>query len=118
MNKLCENILEYKNKNNLTIEQCSQKLGISMEDITNIDNKQEVFFDKSEESRINKLLGKSTGKKIVKCMDLIFRFVAMVMSLVTLLLCINENIEPKVLIVLLSISLVCSSMTILPKIEK
>jgi hypothetical protein len=51
-------------------------------------------------------------------MDLIFRFVAMVMALVTLLLCINENIDTKVLVVLISIGLVCNSMTILPKIDK
>jgi len=40
------------------------------------------------------------------------------MSLVTLLLSINENVDTKVLVVLLSIGLVCSTMTILPKIEK
>ena len=57
-------------------------------------------------------------KLAIKMLDLIFRFVAMVMALVTLLLCINENIDTKVLVVLLSIGLVCSSMTILPKIEK
>jgi hypothetical protein len=60
----------------------------------------------------------SKGRKIVKSMDLIFRFVAMVMALVTLLLCINENVDTKILAILLSIGLVCSSITMLPQIDK
>ena len=79
-----------------------------------------MLTDKEEEY-INKILEKAnitSGKRVVRSMDLIFRFVAMVMALVTLLLCINENVDTKALIVLLSIGLVCSSMTILPKIEK
>ena len=56
MNKLCENILEYKNKNNLTIEQCSQKLGISVEDMTNIDNKQENDTNKVENINIEEYI--------------------------------------------------------------
>lgn len=74
--------------------------------------------DNNENNEINVVEKKGKGKKLTKIMDLVFRFVAMVMALVTLLLCINENIDAKALIVLLSIGLVCSSMTILPKIEK
>ena len=78
----------------------------------------EYMKDNNENNEINVVEKKGKGKKLTKIMDLVFRFVAMVMALVTLLLCINENIDAKALIVLLSIGLVCSSMTILPKIEK
>lgn len=74
--------------------------------------------DNNENNETNIVEKKEKGKKLTKIMDLVFRFVAMVMALVTLLLCINEDIDTKALIVLLSIGLVCSSMTILPKIEK
>ena len=118
MNKLTENILEFMNKNNLTAEECASKLGLTVDQIKLVEDKQNLELSKDEESRINKLLGKSTSKKVIRIMDLIFRFVAMVMALVTLLLCINENIDTKVLVVLISIGLVCNSMTILPKIDK
>lgn len=121
MEKLYKDILEYKTKNNLTDEACAEYLGISLDELQKIINGEDVELNKKEESRIAKIIEKtklSTGKRIVKIMDLIFRFVAMVMSLVTLLLSINENVDTKVLVILLSIGLVCSTMTILPKIEK
>ena len=118
MNKMTENILEYMSKNNLTIDECAAKLGLTEEQVKLLEEKQNLNLTKDDESRINKIIGKSTGKRIIRIMDLIFRFVAMVMALVTLLLCINENIDTKVLVVLISIGLVCNSMTILPKIDK
>ena len=118
MNKMTENILEYMSKNNVTIDECAAKLGLTEEQVKLLEEKQNLNLTKDDESRINKIIGKSTGKRVIRIMDLIFRFVAMVMALVTLLLCINENIDTKVLVVLISIGLVCNSMTILPKIDK
>lgn len=121
MEKLYQDIIEYKTKNNLTDDVCADNLGISLEDLQSIIKGEDVELSKKDETRIARFIEKtklSTGKRIVKVMDLIFRFVAMVMSLVTLLLSINENVDTKVLVILLSIGLVCSTMTILPKIEK
>lgn len=121
MDKLLKSIIEYKTKLNLTTEQCAEKLQLDIEKIKKIENNEDVEITKEEETIINKELEKSkitNSRRVVRGMDLVFRFVAMVMALVTLLLCINENVDTKVLIVLLSVGLVCSSMTILPKIEK
>ena len=93
-------LIEYKNR---TIYQYAKDL--SSEEIDRIN----IAIDQKKDSK---------NKRIIKFLDLIFRFVAMVMSLVTLMLCINENIDVKALVVLLSIGLVCSSMTLLPKIDK
>ena len=115
---LKEKIIEFKNINKLNDNDCANKLGISIETLLKIESGENI--NKEEENRILKIINneKPSGKRIIKILDLIFRFVAMVMALVTLLLCINENVDTKVLVVLLSIGLVCSSMTILPKIEK
>ena len=121
--ELGKKVLKYKSDNNLTDEQCAKKLKLSLtmlQKIENNDEKLEISNDEAERilSLIEPTTSKSKGKKFIKVLDLIFRFVAMVMALTTLLLCINENVSTKTLVVLLSIGLVCSTMTILPKIEK
>ena len=114
---LIEKVEEFKDKNKLSRNQLIKKLDITDELLIQIENGEEI--SKEEENKIlNIIEHSSSGKKVTKSLDLIFRFVAMVMALVTLLLCINENVDTKVLVILLSIGLVCSSMTILPKIEK
>lgn len=120
MKNINEMILKFIAKNDLSVEQCASRLGVSKEKLEKLVNRENVKFTEKETEKILSVLDnkREKGKKLVKMLDLIFRFVAMVMALVTLLLCINENIDAKVLIVLLSIGLVCSSMTILPKIEK
>lgn len=120
MKTLKDLIIKYKIKNNLSDTECAQKLGISEEKLIKLHNGENVKFTDKETEKILTIVDskKEKGKKLVKVLDLVFRFVAMVMALVTLLLCINENIDSKALIVLLSIGLVCTSMTILPKIEK
>ena len=114
-------ILKYKEKNNLTTEKCAEDLKLTLEQMQMIESNESIEIAKEIEAHIEKVLEKAnitSSRRVVRGMDLIFRFVAMVMALVTLLLCINENVDTKVLIILLSIGLVCSSMTILPKIEK
>ena len=121
--ELSKKVLKYKNDNNLTDEQCAKKLKLSLTMLQKIENNDETLkISNDEAERILSLVepktSKSKGKKFIKILDLIFRFVAMVMALTTLLLCINENVSTKTLVVLLSIGFVCSTMTILPKIEK
>ena len=121
MEELRNLIIEYINNNKLTDEECAEKLDLSIEDFQKILTDETYSLPKKDIKKLtDKINGSyiSKGKRIVKSLDLIFRFVAMIMALVTLLLCINENVDTKVLVVLLSIGLVCSSMTILPKIEK
>lgn len=122
MKEFKKKILEFQKNNNLSNEECSKMLGVSLDLINKINNDEQISeLSREEKKRILTIIENkksNNGKKIVKILDLLFRFVAMVMALVTLLLCINENVETKTLVVLLSIGLVCSSMTILPKIEK
>ena len=119
MAEIAEKILKYKDEKGYDSGKCAKKLGLDIEVINKIGNAEEVEFTSEEITRINDTInGKAKSKKIIKSLDLIFRLAAMIMALVTLMLCINENVDSKVLIVLLSIGLVCSSMTILPKIEK
>lgn len=119
MSEIVEKILTYKDEKGYDNNKCAKKLGLDIEVISQMENSEEVQFSAEEIARINDIIdGKSKSRKIIKSLDLIFRLAAMIMALVTLMLCINENVDSKVLIVLLSVGLVCSSMTILPKIEK
>ena len=122
MKEFKKKILEFQKNNNLSNEECSKMLGVSLDLINKINNDEQISeLSREEKKKILTIIENkksNSGKKIVKILDLLFRFVAMVMALVTLLLCINENVETKTLVVLLSIGLVCCSMTILPKIEK
>ena len=120
MKSLKKKIIKFRDSNKYNNEKCSNLFDIELTKLNKF-LADEIEFEQEECDRINEIIDKSTlsvGKRIVKYLDLIFRLVAMVMALVTLLLLINENVETRTLIVLLSIGLVCSSMTILPKIEK
>lgn len=121
--ELSKKVLKYKNDNNLSDEQCAKDLKITLTRLKQIENSDESLELSNDEAErlvaiIESKSSKSKGKRFIKILDLIFRFVAMVMALTTLLLCINENVSIKTLVVLLSIGFVCSTMTILPKIEK
>ena len=119
MKSIKEEIKEYMLKNNLSNEDCANILNIKVEDIENLDN-EEFDFTEEEKTRIQAIIAPkiSTGKKINKILDLIFRLGSCVMALVALLLCINGIADYKIVTALLSIGLVCSSLTMLPKIEK
>lgn len=111
-------VKNYQISNKLTDAECAKKLGIDEEKFKNIGSKNSVFSEE-EKSRILSIIeSKQKSKKMITILDLIFRFVAMVMALTALLLSIKETVDTRSLIVLLSIGLVCSSMTLLPKIEK
>ena len=109
---------EYIEINKLTHEECAKNIGIDKKLLENIDS-QPIDISNEEKQRILNIINPlPTGKKINRILDLIFRFGACIMALVTLLLCINGDVDYKILIVLLSIGLVCSTITGLPKIDK
>lgn len=118
--RLAKKIKRFQESNSLSDEDCAKELNITVDELKSICSGTKPDADKASDiKQIIKSKSEGKNKKLaIKMLDLMFRFAAMVMALVTLLLCINENIDTKVLVVLLSIGLVCSSMTILPKIEK
>lgn len=110
----------YKEKTKATNEECATLLNITVEQVKEIENNT-IKLEETEHKRILGILQsktKSLGKKIVKILELIFRFVAMIMPLVTLLLCINGSASNRVLITLLSIGFISSSIIMLPRNEK
>ena len=120
MEEIKKNLIIYKNKNKATDEDCAKLLGVSIKQVVAIE-KSTLELEETEQKRILAILqskNKSTGKKIVKVLDLFFRFVSMIMPLVTLLLCINGYSNNKVLITLVSIGAIATSMIILPRNEK
>ena len=119
MKELNEKIKIYKEKNLLTDEKCAENLSISLETLIDIQNNA-IQLDKDEQERILAIVNikPKTGRRIVKILDLLFRLISTIMPLVVILLCVNHYQDMRVMIVLLAIGFTCSSMTILPKIEK
>lgn len=110
----------FRSENNISDEKAIELLEIDKETLMSIENN-EVNLSKQEIKVITDKLGMkymSTGKRISKSLDLIFRLGSFVMAIVTLLLCISQNIQDKTLIVLLAISMMCNAMIVLPKIDK
>lgn len=120
MKQLVEAIKAFKTKNSYNDSLCASKLGLTEEVLKGVlDGSIKLGTDECD--RINEIIeGKSkfNSKKFIKLLDLIFRLVAMVMAVTVLMLCINGVAETETLIVLLSVGVVCSSLTILPRIEK
>lgn len=120
MEELNKNLRLYKDKTKATNEECASLLNITTEQVIAIENNT-AQFDEAEYKRILAILQSKTktmGKRIVKILELIFRFVATVMPLVALLLCINGYSNNRVLIILLAIGVIASSITMLPRNEK
>lgn len=120
MEEIKKNLVIYKDKTKATNEDCAKLLGLTVEQVVAIESST-IDLDLAEQKRVLSVLqskNRSTGKKIVKILDLFFRFVAMIMPLVTLLLCINGYSNNKILITLISIGAIATSMTILPRNEK
>ena len=113
-------ILKYRENKQLSREELAKKLNMTSEELESLENGTKEITKEEQDSILDKLglRFKFTSKRVIKIMDLVFRCGAMIMALVTMLLCINENIRPQTLISLLSVGLVCSSLTMLPKIEK
>ena len=118
--KFGDKLKKYRESKQLSAIEIANKLNISEEDVISIENGTKELSKEEQESILDTLgiKFKFTSKRVIKIMDLLFRCGAMIMALVTLLLCVYGNITPNTLIALLSIGLVCSSLTMLPKIEK
>lgn len=111
-------IQNYRKENNLTLESCAERLEITIEELTKIEN-EEIDLTRKEQREILDKLGIKYNKiKVSKALDLFFRLGTAIMGLVALLLCINGNVSERPIIVVLSIAVVCSSMITLPKIDK
>ncbi len=115
MKDFIKEILDYKEKNKLSSEECAEKLGITLEQMQEIEDNKTSLDSKVQEEILSKIKSEKNPNKVL---DLIFKFGAVIMALVALLLSINENISPNTLIILLSIGLLCSSIQHLPKIDK
>lgn len=121
MEELNKYLTLYKDRTNATNQECANLLDLSLDQIVNIENNKQNVLDDNEYKRVLAILQsktKSTGKRIVKVLELIFRFVAMIMPLVALLLCINGYDNNRILIILLSIGVISSSVIMLPRNEK
>ena len=120
MDELIEKIKTYKDKYLLTDEKCAESLDVTVDILQKIE-KNTVKLEKTEIERLNTILDaklKSKAKKAVKILDLIFRLVSTIMPLVVMLLCINGYSHVEDMVLLLAIGVACSSITILPRIEK
>jgi len=116
--KFIEKLKKYRENDKLSLSDLAEKLEMEVSELEDIENGNKILNDEEQNKILEKLDIKFTTKKILKMMDLIFRLSSMIMALVTLLLCIKGGIDTEVLVSLLSIGLVCSSLTMLPKIEK
>lgn len=120
MSKFGASLKNFRKENNISDEKAIEILNIDKETLTGVESG-DISLSKQEIRTFCDKLGMkymSTGKKIIKGLDLIFRLGSFVMAIVTLLLCISQNIEDKTLIVLLAISMMCNAMILLPKIDK
>lgn len=119
MDGLIKEILEYKENNSFSQEECAKNLNVTVAKLKKIlDGTTKLTSD--EITRIHEIVKPKhkKGKKIAKILDLMFKLGATIMSLVVLLLCINGYTDVQTLIALLSIGVVCSSVSILPRIDK
>lgn len=118
MEELRKELIEYREKNGLDEKKCAELLRISEEELRAIEAGS-ASLSGDEETRIReKIRPRAKGKRGVRILDLIFRFGATIMALTVLLLCINGYTETQTLIALLSIGVICSAVTMLPKIDK
>lgn len=116
MNDFVKIILEYKNENKFPTEDCAKKLNISIDEMKEIEGGKTSLSEKSQREILEMIEKK--GKRPNRVLELIFKFGATIMALVTLLLGINGSVTPNTLIVLLSIGVLCLSIQNLPKIDK
>lgn len=120
MKDLDKLLQEYMLTNGISIQELSIRLGMEVTKLNEVLSG-EYTPTKEERNTIEALVSTekfSTGKRIIKILDLLFRLTAFIMGLVTLLLCIDGNVEENVLVALLAVGMVCNSMILLPKIDK
>lgn len=116
MNEFVKRILEYKNENKFSTEDCAYKLGITVEEMKEIENEKTSLSEKTQMEILETI--EKRRRRPNRILELVFKFGATIMALVTLLLSINGTISSNTLIVLLSIGVLCLSIQNLPKIDK
>ena len=120
MKNFGEFLKNYRETNKFKIDDYAKTLEMSTDEYAKIENG-EVQVSKYEEKDICVKLGikKSfNGKRLIKILDLIFRLGSTVMAIATLLLCINGIGTQETLIAMLSVGLILTTFTLLPKVEK
>ncbi|MGN0961707.1 MAG: helix-turn-helix domain-containing protein [Christensenellales bacterium] len=118
MEELRKDLIKYREKNSYSLEECAKQLKLDANQLKDIEEGK-ITLSGDEITRISELIKPhKSGKRMVRILDLIFRLGSTIMALVVLLLCINGYSETQTLIALLSVGVVCSAFTILPKIEK
>lgn len=120
MDNLCDKIQEYLKSKNITLDEFAKDVKIDKSKLEKM-LVDKYTPDEIERESINKKITSpkmSKSKIIVKSIELILKFTACIMALVTLLLCIMGNVEVETLVSLLSIGVVCATIPSLPKIEK
>lgn len=119
MEELRKELIAYREKNGLDTKSCADLLHITVKKLESIeDGSATLSGDEMTKLREKIRPKEKRGKRGVRILDLIFRFGATIMALTVLLLCINGYTETQTLIALLSIGVICSAVTMLPKIEK
>lgn len=116
MKDFIKTVLEYKEKNKLSSKECAEKLGITLEQMAEIEEGKTTIDEKQQESIIDKI--DNGWKSVTKVLDLLFKFGSVILAIVTLLLSVNDNIKSNTLIILLSLGLLFSAIQHLPKIDK
>ncbi len=116
MNDFIKKILEYKNENKFSTKDCASRLGITVEEMKEIENGETSLSEKTQMEILEGMEKKR--RRPNRILELMFKFGATIMALVTLLLGINGSVSPNTLIVLLSIGVLCLSVQHLPKIDK
>lgn len=116
MNEFVKRILEYKSENKFSTEDCAYKLGITVEEMKEIENEKTSLSEKTQMEILETI--EKRRRRPNRILELVFKFGATIMALVTLLLSINGTISSNTLIVLLSIGVLCLSIQNLPKIDK
>lgn len=119
MEELRKELIDYREKNKLDTKACADFLHITEKELKAIEDGSLVLPGDEVTKLREKIRPKTKGsRRGVRILDLVFRFGATIMALTVLLLCINGYAETQTLIALLSIGVMCSAFTMLPKIEK
>lgn len=120
MKNFGEFLKKNREQNNVSSSEYAKKLDMQISDYERIESG-ETILNKYEQKDLCEKLGikkKFNSKKLVKILDLVFRLGAAVMAIATLLLCINGIGSQEALIAMLSVGLILTTFTILPKVEK
>lgn len=116
MNDFVKKILEYKEENKYSSEACAKKIGISIDEMKEIEGGKSSI-DPQIQVEIMEMMDRRK-RRPTRILELIFKFGATIMALTVLLLAIDGKTKPTTMFVLLSIGLLCLSIQNLPKIDK